>query len=587
MQRKTTVVLLVVALAASILAGCSKPPAVPQEPKILNLPSMRAAATANIHLASLDADGEITDLITGTLYTWMPLADRSGAAVVPELAASDPVNTSGDGKVWKIALKKGAKWENGDPINADSFMYSWKMLLDPVMVNAQASQFADYFVGIKNAAAYFGQASSDPKVEIPWTDVGLKKLNDYTLEITLTGDFTAIELMRHLTFSRSGLVYQKIYEAQMNTDRTATQYGSSKETLLSSGPYKMVNWVKGAERVFEANPNYALADKVKLDGIVYRVIEDAGTRIQMFENGQIDYVTLDAEGVATYAEDPRLLPGSSRYVRQIEINQTHPDQPIFGNANFRKAMYYAIDRATIAKLSNTLPAPFIVPFTSVAYADGTLFRTLADKAGYIPKDNGYDPVLALKLFEQALKEENLTKVDFTLNYTTTVNDHVIIAEFLQESLPKIFGENRFHVELAGIPSPQSLDALKSSPTNPKAYEMIIGQWGLVAGDFAPNRIFEVYTTTYPRRNGPYRSDRMDALYAESVTDAVRKDEKKSAQLSMEMEKVFIEEVINVPVNQTTSTGMTADRLLLPLEEKHTTAGWCMKFADLKPTAVKK
>jgi oligopeptide transport system substrate-binding protein len=580
--RKGLLLLLVLAMAAGVLAGCTKPTVQePDEPKVLYLPSVRPAATANIHVASLDADSEITSLITGNLYCWLPRPDRLGAELAPELAAGKPEDVNGDGTVWRISIREDAKWENGEPITADSFIYSWKMCLDPVLVNAQASSFSRNFIEIKNARAYFGQASSDPKVEVAWEDVGIKKVDDHTIELELAGSYSDVEVMRHLTMNSSGLVYEPIYEAEMNADRTATQYGTAGDKLLSSGRFKLVNWVKGAERVFEANPYYLVPERVNVDSIVYRVVEDAGTRVQMFENGELDYVGLDAEGVKTYAEDPRILPGASRYVRTMEINHTHPDYPIFANPNFRKAMYYAIDRETIAKLSNTIPAPWIVPYTSVAYSDGTLFRDLAEQAGYVPDNYGYDPELAKELFDKAMEEEGLTKLKFVMNFITTVNDHVIAAEFLQESLPQIFGADRFEIELAGLPSPQNLDNLKSSPTNPRAYAVTISQWALSAGDFAPNRIFEVYTSTYARKNGPYNCPRLDELYAESIQDEVRKDERRAAELAIEMEKVMLEELLVVPINQTTSTGLISDRVILPLDERHTSIGWGLTYADIK------
>ncbi len=582
MFKKGMLLLLALAMTAGILAGCTQPAVQePDEPKVLYLPSVRAAATANIHVASLDADSEITSLITGNLYCWLPRADRLGAELAPELADGPPVDVNGDGTVWQISIREDAKWENDEPITADSFIYSWKMCLDPVLVNAQASSFSKNYVEIENGRAYFGQATSDPKVEVAWEDVGIKKIDDHTIELHLAGSYSDVEVMRHFTMNSSGLVYEPIYEAEMNAERTATQYGTAGDKLLSSGRFKLVNWVKGAERVFEANPNYLVPERVNVDSIVYRVVEDAGTRVQMFENGELDYVGLDAEGVKTYAEDPRVLPGASRYVRTMEINATHPDYPIFANPNFRKAMYHAIDRETIAKLSNTIPAPWIVPYTSVAYSDGTLFRDLAEGEGYVPENNGYDPELALELFNTAMDEEGLTKLQFVMNYITTVNDQVIAAEYLQESLPQIFGADRIEIELAGLPSPQNLENLKASPTNPRAYGITISQWSLSAGDFAPNRIFEVYTSGYARKNGPYASDRLDALYAESILDEVRKDEYRVAELAMEMEKVMLEELLVVPINQTTSTGLIADRVILPLDERHTSIGWGLTYADVR------
>lgn len=582
---RTRVALIAIAVIMSLLAGCTQEqePEV-QLPKALYLPSLRAAATANIHLGGLDADGEITNLITGTLYTWMPLPDRSGTALVPELAGGEPIDVSGDGTVWHVKIREDAKWENGEPITADSFIYSWKMMLDPKLVNSQASNFARYFIEIENALAYAVQESTEPKVEVAWEDVGIKKIDDHTIELTLAGAYSVEEVMRHFAADRSGLVYEPIYEAEMNADRTATLYGTSKETVLSSGPFILVEWVKGAERVFEKNPYYVHADRIKLDKIVYRVVEDPGTRVQMFENGELDYVDLVGEYITQYADDPRVIYGASRAIRQLEINSSYPDQPIFDNINFRKAIYYAIDRETIAELANAQPMPGIVPYTSAAYSDGTLFRTVAEQAGYLPENYGYDPEPALEYFNKALEEEGLDKVSVVLNYTTTLQDHIIIAEFIQQSLPEIFGEDRFEMEIRGLPSAQNIDNLKASPTNPRAYQMALAQWGLSAADFAPNKVFEVYTSDYPRRNGPYKSTRLDELYAESIRDEVRRDEKRVVELALEMEKVFIEEVINVPIiTSSTGLGIAGDRLILAVDQWSPGGGWCWKFADIDVT----
>jgi hypothetical protein len=57
---------------------------------------------------------------------------------------------------------------------------------------------------------------------------------------------------------------------------------------------------------FEKNENFTKADAIKLDGVILSVVEEAGTRLQMFEAGQLDSVGLDAAGRDKYGDDPRV-----------------------------------------------------------------------------------------------------------------------------------------------------------------------------------------------------------------------------------------------------------------------------------------
>ena len=76
----------------------------------------------------------------------------------------------------------------------------------------------------------------------------------------------------------------------MNADRTETMYGTSQEHYISCGPFIVENWINDAEITFKKNPNYPFADRIWLAGINIKVVEDSSTQMQLFENGEIDYV---------------------------------------------------------------------------------------------------------------------------------------------------------------------------------------------------------------------------------------------------------------------------------------------------------
>ncbi len=77
-------------------------------------------------------------------------------------------------KKYTFKLRKDAKWSNGDPVTAKDFAYAWQRLLDP----KTTAEYAFIAFPIKNAEAI-------NKGEKPVTELGVKAVDDYTLEVEL------------------------------------------------------------------------------------------------------------------------------------------------------------------------------------------------------------------------------------------------------------------------------------------------------------------------------------------------------------------------------------------------------------------
>ena len=85
------------------------------------------------------------------------------------LKAGDTAETAEEGYVFEIKLNPEAKWEDGTPINADTYIYSMKQLLDPDMKNYRANLYyagesavaggADYYYG--GSIAYIDNGAND------------------------------------------------------------------------------------------------------------------------------------------------------------------------------------------------------------------------------------------------------------------------------------------------------------------------------------------------------------------------------------------------------------------------------------------
>jgi len=78
----------------------------------------------------------------------------------PAMAADLPEDVDGDGFTWRITLREDLEFEDGTKIDANTFDYSWSMLLDPKLLNDRASSLYDGTnLPIVNAEEYAKQNS--------------------------------------------------------------------------------------------------------------------------------------------------------------------------------------------------------------------------------------------------------------------------------------------------------------------------------------------------------------------------------------------------------------------------------------------
>ena len=102
----------------------------------------------------------------------------SGYKIIPEMAASEPVDVTEQvkadhpefnipesvtaGYAYTIDLNPKAVWEDGTPINADTYVYSMQRLLDPDLINYRASDYYSGDMVIAGAENYANQGKTTP-----------------------------------------------------------------------------------------------------------------------------------------------------------------------------------------------------------------------------------------------------------------------------------------------------------------------------------------------------------------------------------------------------------------------------------------
>ncbi|MBI1950454.1 MAG: hypothetical protein HYS34_03725 [Acidobacteria bacterium] len=170
------------------------------------------------------------------------------------------------------------------------------------------------------------------------------------------------------------------------------------EAPISSGPFLLKRYERGAVIELARNPAYVRAPLPRLDSVVFRVIPDEATLLNELLTGGIDVM----ENVPPEAA-PRLEASSRlRITRVPDLSYTfvcwNTARPLFSDARVRRALTMAIDReAIIEGLLHGTGRPSAGPVLSFLWAhDGSLrpldydpdaARRLLLAAGWLDRDH--------------------------------------------------------------------------------------------------------------------------------------------------------------------------------------------------------
>ena len=362
-----------------LFAGCQKAPKHPEHKQIL-----RTCISADIN--SMDprkgvdmlSQGVVRSLFAGLVYLDQDL--------IPQLDIASSYTVSDDYKTY-IFFLKDCKWSDGSPITASDFEETWKSALTPAFSSGNTNLF--YF--IKNGRkAIHGTVSID--------QVGIQALDDKTIKIELEKPHS------HFLSVLTNSVFSPVHSSMRYTPLNYKH-------LISSGPFRLKNYLLQNQITLEKNPYYWNADQIRLQEIDYYVIKDQSTAFMMFEKGEIDWLgdplmKISADAIPSLKAQGVLhgIEGAGTQWLFFNTNKF----PL-NNANIRKALALAIDRNKIIHdvmhLDN--PPPL-----------GVIPRILKGKKWH-PWFQDNDVENARKYFEKGLQELGITKADFppiTLNY---------------------------------------------------------------------------------------------------------------------------------------------------------------------------
>ena len=290
--------------------------------------------TLNPILSQSSDDGNSFYLLQSSLFRY------TADGVQNEIC--ETYDVSDDGLTYTFHLRD-ANWSDGEPITAEHFAYALCCYTSPDMGCPQASGYYD----IAGAEAFNTGSGS-------WEDVGVKAIDDKTLEITLTEPND--DYILQLATSAPTPLRQDFVEAQ------GESLGSSVDALQYSGPYVLTEWVLDSSLTFTKNPEYWNADEsFPVETITLLDVDDANTAYSMFESGEVDALasvsTQYKDALADYTTI-QTGGGGMMYIWINENGMSEEAAAVLSNQNFRNALNYAIDRSSTVAAITPLSTPY-------------------------------------------------------------------------------------------------------------------------------------------------------------------------------------------------------------------------------------
>lgn len=438
---------------------------------------------------------------------------------VPQPAGAETVDISDDKLVYTFHLREDATWSNGDPVVATDYEFAWQQALNPKV----ASDYAYMLYFIHNAEPYFNG-------EVEWSEVGVKVIDDYTLEVTLDNPLPyATDLFAFPTLAP---INQKFYE-----EVGADKYATDAEYFCCNGMYELTEWSHNSQIVFQKREDYWNADAVGPDEIVYKIITDSQAGLNSYLSREIDYTDLDSGEVVQQAEaagfEVGVKPARSSYYLIVNT-----EDEFMSNQNLRLALAYSIDKQALVDTvyqNDNQPMTSFTPPAIMGANDSSFQEALVAERGEMYPGSG-DLEKAQEYLQAALEELGCT-VD-ELNLSIDCADDSLrrnCATFLQEQWRQNLG-----LENITVNSMQTKQV--SANRQSGDYCMSLGGWSPDYNDAI--NFLDLWVTDGGNNDSFWSNEEYDNLIAQATAEA---DEEVRQQYLFDAEEILAAEMPVIPL----------------------------------------
>ena len=370
-SRRRVAPALAASLGVALAALTSASPGPPAAPAATAAPAKALAKTPakrlvigvrgdvssfNIYTATNAFSQEILDLLQARLADEQDDFRDGPPSFKPALATS--WQFSPDRRTLTFKLDPHARWSDGVPVTSDDVVFSHRAAASP---------------------------------EVGWAGADVKEAIDSVSAPdpgTVVYHFARLYPYQLMDAVEGNVIPARAYREVPLADWPKQAF---LESPLSSGPFILKRYERGALIELSRNPSYFRAPRPGLDDVVFRILPDETTLVNELLSGGIDFM----ENVPADAVKKIEASGRLRIVRVPDLSYTfiswNTARPLFSDPRVRRALTLAVDRAAI--IEGLLPGigrPSAGPILSFTWAADPALKPLP-----------YDPAAARALLKEA------------------------------------------------------------------------------------------------------------------------------------------------------------------------------------------